>query len=283
MSKKNKRKYIQAPTADDMERIKAGEKFSDITAGPIKKALDNDLSETIDNFDESVNNLSTSKSNTKIRRGIYFSLGIFVTVMSIIGIIFTVNFFVGVIKNIADNTAQKKELERYIYPAVIVDIPTFEEGDNIPVEVMLTTAAWDIIINGDKSKYENSFGLLTVPASDLEVHATKIFGTGHKFGHQNLGSGNLTFEYVEATNSYIIPESPHYLTYSAKVEDIKKISEKKFELKVGYYPPAKIWFPDDNKETEADKYMKYTVIKKSNNSYNLVSVDYYYKTDQPIS
>lgn len=283
MSKKNKQKYIQAPTTDDLERIKDDEKFSDIKASPIKKALDNDLSETIDNVDESSYVDSLVKSKVKIRRSIYFSISIFVTIMSIIGIAFTVNFIVGVVKNIADNTAQKKELERYIYPAVVVDIPTFEEGESVPVEVMLTTAAWDIIINGDKSNYENSFGYLTVPASDLEVYATKIFGTGHKFGHQTLGSGNLTFEYIEATNSYIIPESPHYLTYSAKVENIKKLSENKFELKVGYYPPAKIWFADDNKNSEADKYMKYTVIKKANNSYTIVSVDYYYKTEEAIS
>ena len=283
MSKKNKQKYIQAPTTDDLERMKSGEKFSDITAGPIKKALDNDLKETIDNFDESEITSDTSKNNVKIRRGIYFSLSIFVTIMSIIGIFFTINFFVGIVKNIADNTSQKKELERYIYPAVVVDIPTFKEGESVPVEVMLSTAAWDIIINGDTSNYEDSFGYLTVPASDLEVHATKIFGAGHKFGHQTLGSGDLTFEYIEATNSYVIPQSPHYLTYSAKVEDIKKLSEKKFELKVGYYPPAKIWFPDDKKVAEADKYMKYTVVQKGNNNYTIVSVDYYYKTDQPIS
>lgn len=283
MSKKNKHKYIQAPTTDDLERIKAGEKFSDITASPIKKALDNDLSETIDITDESAMVDDSVKSSVKIRRSIYFTLGIFVTIMSIIGIIFTINFFVGAIKNIAGNTSQKKELERYIYPAVVVDIPTFEEGDDVPVEVMLSTAAWDIIINGDKSNYENSFGYLTVPASDLEVHANKIFGKGHKFGHQSLGSGDLTFEYIEATNSYIIPDSPHYLTYSAKVEDIKKLGENKFELKVGYYPPAKIWFPDDNKKSEPDKYMRYNVVKNGNNNYTIVSVDYYYKTDQPMS
>ncbi len=274
---KNNKKYIQAPTTEDLERIENGEKFSDITASTIKKALDNDLSETMGSFDETLlGNKSATKKPKKFRRSMYFSLGIFVTVMSFVGMIFTVNAGVNLVKRIADNTSQKNEFAQYIFPAVIVDAPVFEEGASLPVEVMLTAAVWDIITGEDKDKYSQNLGIMTVPASDVEVHATKLFGSGLKFGHQSLGDPQNPFIYDESANSYQIPASPQFLPYSPKVEDIKKLSENKFELMVGYYPPVRAWLPEGT-EPIPDKHMKYTLIKNGKN-YNIISIQSYYDT-----
>lgn len=273
MAKNSKQKYIQAPTTDDLERIKNGEKFSDITAGPIKKALDNDLTETMAGFEDSAEENSAPKKSKTFKRSMYFTLGIFVTIMSVVGIVFTINAGVNLIKSIADNTKQKNELAQYIFPVVIVDAPTFSEGDKLPVDVMLTAAVWDIIVGDDKDKYPQEYGVMKVPASDLEVHATKLFGSGLKFGHQTLGNPDNPFIYDEQTNTYQVPYSPQFLTYSPKVEEIKKLSENKYEIKVGYYPPVRAWLPDDTKSV-ADKYMKYTLIKNGNN-YNIVAIESY--------
>lgn len=280
---KKKHKYIQAPTSDDLARIEAGEKFSDITANPIKKAFNDALGEDIDEIKEITEEEEQPipKKKNSIKRSMYFSLSIFVTIMSLIGIIFTANFCIDTVKRIADNTAQKNEFAKIIYPAVIVDAPTFEEGSKLPIEVMLTAAIWDIIINEDKSKYENNYDYITVPASDIEVQATKLFGTGILFNHQTLGNPELYFDYDPLTNSYTFPISPHYLPYSPKVEDIKKLENNKYELKVGYYPPVQAWIPEGTKPVP-DKYMKYTLLKHGKN-YSIISIDEYYDTAQPIS
>jgi len=269
---RKKQKYIKAPTTDDLVRIEAGEKFSDITASPIKKAISGALSEDIDEIAEltAVAVQPVVKKRKTIRRQMYFSLGVLLIVMSIIGAIFTVNFCVDIFKKIADNTVQKNEFSQFIYPVVVVDTPTFEEVSQLPVEVILKAAVWDIIINQDKSKYENYYGSITIPASDVEVAATNLFGGGIPFVHQTLGDTELYFDYVPETNSYIVPISPHYLPYSPQVEDIKKLGDNKYELKVGYYPPVQAWLPEGTKAVP-DKYMKYTVVKQSN-KYNIISV-----------
>lgn len=282
MSRK-KNKYIQAPTSDDLVRIEAGEKFSDITASPIKKAFSGALGEDIDEIEEIsiTQEIPVPKKRNSFKRSMYLTLGIFVSVMSVIGIIFSVNFCVDTIQRIADNTVQKNEMAKYIYPVVVVDAPTFSEESKLPVEVILTAAVWNIIINEDKSKYENNYGYITVPASDIEVEATKLFGKGISFTHQTLGDPELYFDYNKETNSYTIPVSPHYLPYSPKVEDIKKVSDNKYELKVGYYPPVQAWLPEGTKPVP-DKYMKYTLVKQGH-SYNILAIDEYVHADDAIS
>lgn len=275
---KKKPKYIPAPTSEELERIEAGEKFSDIKANSVQKAINGALGEDISEIEELTENaevVEPKKSKRSMKRAVYFWLGIFVTFMSIIGIIFSVNFTFSAIRRITDNTEQKNEFARYVYPLVIVDCPTYDEISKLPVDVVLRAAAWNIIINYDEkhSKYKNDNGYITVPASDMEVEATNLFGKGIVFDHQTLGDPTLYFNYDTATNSYIIPISPTNLSYKPIVNDIKKINDTKFELKVGYYPPTQDWLPE-NKKNIADKYLKYTLVKDGK-KYSVVSIQEY--------
>ena len=270
MSKKTRRKpkYIQAPTAEDLIRIENGEKFSDITAGPIKKAFDDALDEDIVEIEQIASEPERKKiprHKTSFKRRIYFFLGVFVSIMSIIGIVFSVDFCITTIKKIADNTSQKNQFAQIIFPAVVVDPPTFAEGEKLPSDIMLTAAIWNIIINEDKTVYNSEYGYMTVPASDVEVVATKLFGSDITFAHQTLGDPDLYFEYNESIKSYIVPISPNYLPYTPVVEEIKKLSTDKFELKVGYNNIVNSWLPQNS--SEPDKYKIYTLEKKGNDYY----------------
>ena len=239
----NKPKYIPAPTADDLERMENGESFADITAGPIEKIIKEALGEDVEEIEELTEAQAIEppkKKRKSKKRALYLYIGIFVTVMSLIGMVFSVNFIASGIKSITDNTAQKNYFSRYIYPLVIVDVPEYTEDSKLPAELMLRTAAWDIIINYDGSKYENNYGSITVPASDLEVVATRLFGKGIQFNHQPLGDPTLYFNYNEETKSYTLPVSPSNMTYKPVVEDITKADDDIYVLKVGYYPPIQV-------------------------------------------
>lgn len=281
---RKKAKYIPAPTGEDLERIEAGEKFSDITAGPVKKALSGALNEDVNEIEEFTKTEEVieepKKKKRSLKRLTYFWLGTFVSVMSIIGIIFSTNFVIAKIKNITDNTEQKNKFAKYVYPLVIVDTPTFDDSSSLPVELMLRAGAWDIIINYDEkhTKYATKDGCIIVPESDVEVAATKLFGKGKTFRHQSLGDAILYFHYDEDAKSYHLPISPNILPYKPKVEDIKKIDDNKYELIVGYYPPVQDWLPE-HKKNIADKFMKYTVVQDGNN-YTIISVK---QTEKPTN
>ncbi len=247
----------------------------------IYEALDNDLidDEEIDDTNLPIGN---KNSHRNLRRKIYFSLAIFLSIMAVIGMVFSCSFIVNYIAKIIDNTDFKNELEQFIFPAVVVDCPAFLEAQDLPDEVILRIAAWDIMINSDKSKYQNSLGYITVPASDLEVHAQKIFGPDLVFSHQTLSDGNTTFEYRNNINSYTLPQSPNSLPYTPRVEEIEKLSEKLFKVKVGYYPPSQVWFAEENTESVAGKYMNYTLIENSTGGYTITAIEMSIDNQQQI-
>lgn len=285
MSNKNKRKkYIQAPTTEDLVRIEAGEKFSDITAGPIKKALEDALDEDIKEIEDFTQTIEAPIQKVKrnsFKRRMYFTIGLVVSFMSIVGLIFSINFCVNFVKGIADNTAQKNEFAEFIYPVVIIDPPTFDGTYKLPSEVVLTAAVWDIILYSDDDEYTvDAYDNITVPAIDVEAHATKLFGTGLTFVHQTLGSSDLYFNYDESTKSYLIPATPHYVNYSPKVESMTRVGER-YTLKVGYYLPVQAFMPNGEKTT-ADKYLEYVVAKRGD-KFTIISVNFIGHIDNPIS
>ena len=283
MAKKKKSKYIPAPTGEDLERIESGENFSDITASPIQKAIKGafsedveeieNMSETPDTKEEIIIEKPAKKMSKK--RTIYMWLGIFVSVMTIVGIFFTVMASIDFVKKITNNTEQKKELAHYVYPFIITDVPIIEDVSKLPVETILRTAAWDIIINynPDNSKYVDEYGYITVPASDLEVIATRLFGKNIEFKHQPLGDAVLYFAYDEKTKSYNLPIAPNTISYRPKIETITKISDKELELRVGYYVPVQDW-QSDRIKNQADKYLKYIIVEEQN-GYRIKSIGEY--------
>lgn len=212
------------------------------------------------------------KKTRSLKRNAYFVIGAIVSVLSVIGFIFTVVWTAGFVKDIIDNTKQKEEFAQFIYPVVITDPASFEDNQQISSDVIISAAIWDIILYGDKSKYPNEFGNMTVPQVDVELHATNIFGKGLNFNHRTVGDASLSFYYSPENKSYIVPDSPKYFPYSPLVEEIKKSGDV-YSLKVGYISPSPEWLMASKKssEPECDKYMEY-VVKKTNNKYTLTAI-----------
>ena len=166
------------------------------------------------------------------------------------------------VKAFADNTQQKNDFAKYIYPVVICDPAPFNQAVKLRSDTMLTAAIWDIILYEDKSKYEPDFDMIIVPEVDVEQHCTKLFGTGLVFEHQSILGAEVQFYYDETIKSYRIPANPKYLTYSPYVEEITKVGER-YTLLVGYVSPAPAWLTlNEDDEPVPDKYMEYVVSKR---------------------
>lgn len=239
----------------------------------LKTALDSALDVDVSESEDDTEVLKPFPKSRRTRtRTLYFTLGIVVSILSVVGLISSVHFAYDVIYGVVDNSAQKEEFAAYIYPVIIADPPAVDTATQLSSDTVLTAAIWDIILYADKDKYTQEYGNITVPQVDVENHAARLFGSGLRFEHKTLGDIVLPFYYNEETASYMIPVSPQFFPYSPRVEEISRDGDV-YILRVGYISPSPAWMVrNDAEEQEADKYMTYTLKKNSNGTYTILSI-----------
>ena len=214
------------------------------------------------------------KKSVRVNRKSYFLLGLTVIIMSVIGVISTISFVFREIGDLINQTDRKNEFASFIYPLVLCDPPMFENASGLRGETIITASIWDIILHEDKSKYTSEFDYITVPESDVELHAAMLFGNGLVFEHKSVISADLQFYYSAEMNIYKVPVSPKYFSYSPVVEKIEKKTDSEadiFKLTVGYLSPSPAWLGNDKTDILPDKYAEYT-LKKENGEYIIISV-----------
>lgn len=269
---KNKKDGSTAP-ADTVQTEQAEQELNKRNGdliGMLDSAFSEDVSE-ISEMSELGESGEGSGGSEKSSSAFHFVLGLVMIVMSVIGLISTVNLVSGKIRSIVDNTEQKSEFARFIYPVVICDPPPFEQAARLKNETVISAAAWDIILYEDKSKYTADFDYIIVPEVDIEQHAAKLFGSGLSIEHKTIAATDVSFYYDAEISSYRIPENPKYFTYSPYIEDISKVGES-YTLTVGYVSPTPSWLTLTSDESPMpEKYMEY-VVQKRGTSYTLVTV-----------
>ncbi len=236
----------------------------------LDSALDEDISEIseISSLDDGSGELASSEKKSN---SLHFAVGLIVMIMAVIGVISTVQYATDYVKGIIDNTNQKNEFAKFIYPVVICDPPSFDQTTKLKNETIISSAIWDIILYEDKSKYTADFDYLIVPEVDIEQHAAKLYGTGLNLTHTTIASIEVSFYYDEEISSYRIPENPKYFTYSPYIEEITKVGES-YTLSVGYVSPTPAWLTLTSDEAPLpEKYVDY-VVQKRGTSYTLVAI-----------
>ncbi|WP_432650034.1 hypothetical protein [Huintestinicola sp.] len=235
----------------------------------LDSALDEDISEIseMSELEESSNEAVKPKNKSAF----HFIVGLIFIILAAIGLISTVGFVSDKVKNIIDNTDQKNEFAKFIYPVVICDPPSFDATTKLKNETIISAAVWDIILYEDKSKYELDFDYLIVPEVDIEQHAAKLFGSGLTINHMTIASADISFYYDGEISSYRIPENPKFFTYSPYIESISKVGES-YTLTVGYVSPTPAWLTLTSDEAPSpEKYVDY-VVQKRGTSYTLVAI-----------
>ncbi len=245
----------------------------------IKRMFDNALDENANEVaellpeteDEVALEAKTSSDPVKIKRRLYLTFGLIITVLAIVGFFSTISFTADKIAEFTDNTKQKEEFAKYIYPVVICDPPPFDQNVNLRSDTIVTAAIWDIILYEDKSKYVADFDYISVPEVDVEQHAIKLFGSGLNIEHQSITSQESPFYYNPEESCYRIPLDPIFFTYSPVIDEIEKIGER-YTLKVGYYPPTPACkkYSNDNEHTP-EKFVEYIVTKRDD-EYSIIGI-----------
>jgi hypothetical protein len=236
-----------------------------------ERALEEDESEVTEIIDlpedEVIDPVEHKQRST---RKLFFILGIFVLIMSVVGIFSTGDFIAREVKYFADNTEQKNEFARFIYPIVICDPPPFDITIKMRNETIISAAIWDIILYDNKSVYTQEFDTIIVPDVTVENHAIKLFGDGLNIDHQSILGTEVQFYYDADTKSYRIPANPRYFTYSPYIEQITKVGER-YTLLVGYLSPTPSWYTMTDEVPEPEKYAEY-VLSKRGDTLQLVAI-----------
>lgn len=211
-------------------------------------------------------------------------LGAIMTIFFIIGITATVYMISNFTGEIINNTSQKDDLAKEIFPFVIVDIPEFDDLSKLDNSAIIASAIWEFIIDEpDKSKFsKDDLGSIYVPSVDIEYYIRRLFGNDIKITHQTVEDSNIMMVYDEANSMYNIESTPKFLPYRPRVDKIVK-KDDIYTLTVSYILPDAMWdFPAKNKVEQVDKVMEY-VLKKNKNSYQVLSVKLISVTDSVSS
>ncbi len=196
----------------------------------------------------------------------YLVFAIFVIIMSVIGVVSSVNFCTKIISDIANRTDLKNELTLFLYPIVSVDPPDCDTVEDVPSTIIVESATWKIILTGDNTNYEKLYNTyMYVPAIDVEFAVRSIFGSSVDIVHQTVGTMDIMFTYIEDMNSYLVPINPHYTAYSPRITDLTNIGEL-YTVTVEYIPPSALAVEGIDFEVSATKTMVYTLSKSKNSA-----------------
>lgn len=217
-----------------------------------------------------------AKSNKKSgkKNKLAFPLGIIASVLAVIGLITVIKFSTDSIKNLTDNTADKKKYAEMLTPVVMFDPDPFDDLTQADVSQLLNSAVWALLMSEDGAdKYPYSegenFGIV-VPQADIEKYFVSLFGTEIDIAsmHSSIDMSEYDITYDAALKSYILPITGVESAYTPKVYDIDKQGSS-LVLTVGYIG-NKAWVQIDDGEysaPEPDKYMKITLRERSGGMY----------------
>ena len=214
----------------------------------------------------------SAKKGTHARNRLTALIGALILIFSAIGFVTTIVLASNWIISIVENQPEKDKFANFIYPLVIPDPPAFDDISKLKPSTILAAAGWDLIINGDTSKYEkDEFGFMTVPQTDLEVHATKLFGEGLTFDHQSVGDAEFSFTYNEEAQTYNLPDSLVYFSNIPRVTEIQR-QDNQIHLRVDYLIPS-MGLNISDKDEKVTKIMEYILEETQDGGYKIVAVE----------
>ncbi len=186
--------------------------------------------------------------------------GIFL-LLALVGLISVGIFCVRFTQGLLDNTQEKREFERIIYPVLMFDPVPFENAQDADPLMLLQSSIWSTLLGEKRDSYqENAIGWKIVPASDVDVACARLFGPEVQLEHQTITNFvDTTYTYDEETRTYYVPVDGVTPFYTPSVQRVVKEGDV-YTLDVGYVAPATAWSYEET-EPEIEKMMIYELLR----------------------
>ncbi len=240
--------------------------------GVLKKILDEDPEELINECSEKSEadeeNSDSSFKNIRFKKTLYTVLGAVFAVFAVIGIIVSVSKCVSTVRSFTSGEVKKDGFNEIVYPAVIMDIESFNSPAELSSEQIITASIWSIIMDEDRvSKYTVNPGTdtISIPYMDVEARAVEMFGTEHPaFEHCTVGPVDSRFFYSDG--AYNVKIKPITFTYSPEIKSIVK-SGSTYTVSVDYIDELPEWM-----DKSVSKSVEFKLTEHDDNTYSIDSM-----------
>ena len=216
------------------------------------------------------NTISQQEHERHKRRRARQWLGLAICLLVLIGAFTVISAAVGGVAILFDDTDEKLEYEQRLQALVMLDPLPFDDLDQADPALLKEAAIWAAVSTAQSSAtgldaYERDphTDSLLLPAVEVDAAAASLLGADYKLTHETFGtvSGDMTFEYDEEKQCYLIPVTGQVGMYTPKVEKLTKKSGRLY-VTVGYVPaPGLSGDFSLTAPTEPTKYMDYAFEK----------------------
>ncbi len=151
------------------------------------------------------------------RRGRYkwaAPVGFIMSILAVIGVIAVSATLVGMVRELADDTALREEIRYFLQPVTTYNpVPEFENINEEDYDELMRAAVWRITEaerirmlreKDDNTAYDlDNNGRLIVPVAEVEASYKYLFGDAAVLNHRTLGEDDV--EYSQSNACYYIP------------------------------------------------------------------------------
>lgn len=191
-----------------------------------------------------------AKKKRKLKKGVYSFCGIVFAILACFGLVTVIVKGITMLGAYTSGDGKKEQLREFLYPAVIMDIESFDSPSELSSDQIITASIWSMIMSDTAvSGYEITFDVVNIPAADVEVYAVKLFGENlPALTHTTVGPVEARFYYNEETQSYNVPIAPVTYTYSPEIKAAKK-TDGIYTVIVDYINELPEWLPETSSKT----------------------------------
>jgi len=180
--------------------------------------------------------------------------------LALVGVVTVVIWAIGLTDRLLDNQGDKYRLEDIIRPVLMWDPPPFENPEDVSPNLMLHFSMWAALMDENANYTPNDYMEMTIPASDLDVAAHRLFGPGVTLQHTSFGDYEQSYYFDSVRRVYVVSATAQLFLYSPRVISIER-EDDLYHVRVGYVPPE--GFTADIRgargEPQPEKYMVYVV------------------------
>ena len=196
--------------------------------------------------------------------------GLFI-LLALVGLVAVVITSITLTDRLLGNQADKERLEDIIRPLLMWDPPPFENPNDISPSLLLHASMWSALAYTSFPFNENQE--MEVPASDLDVAATRMFGPGVMLSHRTFGDYEQSYYFDTVRQVYIVVPTAQLFRHFPQVISIERNGDY-YDVLVGYMSPQGAFTANlygVRGTPEPEKYMIY-VMRRARDTFQIVAL-----------